>query len=329
VFAWDDLRHFLAVHREGNLSAAARALKVDQTTVGRRIAALEAALGARLFERTAGGFTLSEAGEAVLAQARRMEEAASAARQSVWGAEARVRGPVRLTTPEALGSRFVAPRLPALVERYPELELELLTDARVLDLGRGEADLALRMVEPTQGHLVGRRLGTVRSGLYASARYLEAHGAPPVEGGWSGHRVILSGAPGADLPDERWVKGLASGARVALRTFSINAQVAAAAAGVGIAALPCYLADAVPELRRLLPGQAVERDVWLALRKDLRRTARVRVVADFLADLFARHEVLLRGELGTAPRRPTDGAGSAPEPARPAIPHTTQARRRR
>lgn len=304
MFTWDDLRHFLAVHREGNLSAAARALRVDQTTVGRRLAALEAALGAKLFERTADGFTASEAGQAVLAQALRMEEAASAVPQSVWSTDARVRGLVRLTSPEALGGRFVAPRLPALVERYPELELELITDSRLLDLGRGEADLALRMVAPAKGHLVGRKLGTVSHGLYASARYLEAHGAPG-EDGWSGHRVVLAGERGADLPDERWLKGLARGARVALRTFSINAQVAAAAAGVGIAALPCYLADAVPELRRLLPGQSVERGVWLVMRRDLRRTARVRVVADFLAALFTQHAVLLRGELATAPLRPT------------------------
>jgi DNA-binding transcriptional LysR family regulator len=302
VFAWDDLRHFLAVYREGNLSAAARALKVDQTTVGRRLAALEADLGARLFERTADGFTPSEAGRAVLDEALRMEEAAQAALQRVWRTDARVRGSVRLTTPEALGSRFVAPRLPALLERYPELELELLTDSRLLDLGRGEADLALRMVPPAKGHLVGRKLGTVANGLYASARYLEAHGAPVAEGDWRGHRIVLSGARAAGLPEEQWFEGLASGARVALRTGSLNAQVAAAAAGVGIAVLPCYLADAVPELRRLLPTQTVERGVWLVMRGDLRRTARVRVVGDFLAGLFTQHAVLLRGELATAPR---------------------------
>jgi DNA-binding transcriptional LysR family regulator len=147
-------------------------------------------------------------------------------------------------------------------------------------------------------------VGTVAHGLYASARYLEAHGAPAASGDWAGHRIVRSGAQSAGLPEERWFEGLARGARVALRTESLNAQVAAAAAGVGVAALPCYLADAVPELRRLLPEQTVERGVWLVLRGDLRRTARVRVVGDFLAALFARHAVLLRGELATAPRLP-------------------------
>lgn len=294
MFAWDDLRHFLAVRRHRTLAGAGRALGVDETTVGRRLAVLERELGARLFDRTPDGLLLSAAGEAVLEAAQRMEVEAAAVASTASGADARAQGLVRLTTTEAFGARFLTPRLAALRAAHPGLDVELLTDVRALDLGRREADLGVRFGRPTEAHIIARRLGHLAVGLYASNPYLEAAG--PVRPGLRGHAIIAGGTRPLGIPEETWFPALAGEAAVALRSGSTPVQLAAAVAGLGIAALPCYLADAEPALRRVLPGERLLRDVWLATRRDLHRAARVRAVAAWVADSVDRSAPLLRGE---------------------------------
>ena len=295
MFTWDDMRHFLAVERNRTLAGAGRALGVDETTVGRRLVALERALGARLFDRTADGLLPTATGEAIRPAALRMEaDAASVAARAV-GADARVQGAVRLTTTEAFGARFLAPRLGGVRAAHPRLEVELVTDARALDLGRREADVGVRLAQPREGHVVARRAGDLAVGLYASAAYLERRG--PVRRGLHGHAAILPGARPLGIPEEAWLADVAARAEPALRSNSTPVQLAAATAGLGVAALPCYLADAEPALLRVLPDERVLRDIWVAMRRDLRRAPRVRAVADWIADTVSRHAALLRGVL--------------------------------
>ncbi len=304
MFSWDDLRQLLVVGREGSYAAAAQHLGMDATTVRRRVAALERSVGAQLVQRTPTGVTLTPAGRLASAQAALMEQAAAGVDQGAGGADARVAGLVRVTASEALGARFITPLLGPLLERHPALRLELVMDARVLDIARGEADLALRMAPPRHEMLAGRRLGEVTHGLYASVGYLERFGAPSPGASLRGHRVIDAGSRGLGLPEERWLAERCEGVPTPIQTFSIGARLSAAVSGLGLAVLPCYLADVTPGLRRLWPEQGVARTAWLVLRRDARRTARVRAVADFLISLIAQHRALLAGELGPHARGP-------------------------
>jgi DNA-binding transcriptional LysR family regulator len=294
---WDDLRYLLEVGRSGSYGSAADVLGVNGTTVSRRVAALEDSLGARLLTRGKGGLELTGVGRDVAREAERMEQLATAAAGQATGQDARLRGTVRLTVGDALGTRFLAPRLPALLERHPQLELELIVEARILDLTRGEADIGLRMAPPKQAALASRRIGEVATGLYASVGYLERHGAPVV-GGTQQHLVISRGARGAALQEEIWLRDNAPrGARTTFVSYSTAAQLAAASAGVGLAALPCFWADAVPELQRVWPERSLIRDMFLVIRRDVRSAARARAVVGFISELFAKHRALLRGEL--------------------------------
>ncbi len=286
---WDDLRVFLELARSGSLSAAARALRIGHATVGRRVAALEAALGRSLVTRRAGGYALTPEGEAVRALAEAMDERAMAIlRRS--GREAGLAGRLRLTATPALAERFLVPRLGPLRVRHPGLELEVVTDNRTLSLDRREADLAVRLARPRTGDLVARRLATVAFGLFARP------GAPDA--------LIAYDEAMADLPEAVWLARHGAGRRVAFRSNSAQAQLAAAKAGFGVALLPCWLAAEEPDLspvRALGPAIAPfpeappPREAWLVLHRDLKDAPRVRAVAEHIAALFAAERALLSG----------------------------------
>jgi len=285
VFSWDDMRHLLALHRTGTLSAAARLLRVAQTTVGRRLVALEAALGAQLFDRTRDGFRLNSAGHAILPTAEQMEREAFALEARVSGRDSRVAGRVRLTAPEVLASRLVTPRLPELYAVHPRLEVELLADNRLYDLGRREADLAIRLAAPRHGHVVARRIGELAYGLYASPQYLAARGRPD-RAVLDGHDLIVSSPPFDRTPDQRWLWDRAAAAQTRFRSTSVLAMLEAARAGLGIAMLPCWLAAMESGLQEIWPEGRTGREVWLLIRRDVRSQARVRAVADFVVKVF-------------------------------------------
>jgi DNA-binding transcriptional LysR family regulator len=293
-FGWDDLRYLLAVNRTGSLAAAGRALSVDETTVGRRIAAFERLLGARLFDRTPDGLLATSIGAAIVPAALRIEADVALVAALAAGADSRIEGPVRLTSTEAFGARVLSPHLPALLAAHPAIELELITDARALDLGRREADLAVRLNRPREARVVTRKIGELAVGLYASDMYLAGRG--PVKLGLRGHAVVLFGLRPLDIPEERWLKVLARDADVTLRSGSAAVQLAAVAAGAGIAALPCYLAAGEVGFRRLLPREAIHREIWLAVRHDLKDAPRVRAVAAWVHDAVERQRPMLQDE---------------------------------
>ncbi len=278
---WDDLRHFLAITRHRTLSAAARALHVRQSTMGRRLDALQRRAGAILLQKTPGGYALTAAGESVLVHAERMEAEALAAERAVTGRDVRLAGLVRLTTVETLLVEVLTPILAEFCDRYPDITLEVLVDRRVLSLSRREADVALRLVRPEGHELVARRVGILGYALYASDAYLARHGMPDPTSGCPGHRAILADEELLAVPSVAWAARVMREAAVALRTNSFHGQAAAAAAGIGLVCLPHLLARHY-NLARVQTPEAPSHDLWLVVHEDTRHTLRIRALTDAL-----------------------------------------------
>lgn len=280
MMAWDDIRFVLAIQRCGSLSAAARSLSVNQTTVGRRLALLEESLQTRIFTHDGRRYQLTRAGERMLPHVERMEAEALALERDCVGQDRALSGSVSLTGPDAFSVVVLVPLLKEFRRRYPEIDLELTCEERALDLRRREADLALRVSRPSEGSLVARKVAPFALGLYASKTYLERRGAPK-SSELSKHDFVIVNREQAT--STRWLQRRAGDARVMLRTNSTLAQVAAVVAGFGLGLLPCYLAAGQPSLVRLLPRDATSMSsLWLVTHRDLQRAARVRALSDHL-----------------------------------------------
>lgn len=286
---WEDLRYYVALARHGSLSATARALRVNHATVARRIAGLEASLSRALFERRADGYVLTAEGKAVLDQAKAMDEAALGVLNRLdRGTE--LAGLVRLTTARVLADGFLVRRLAPLYRRHPGLDLELITEARVLSLSRREADMALRMGRPQDSELVGQRVAKIGFAFYAAPAYRKslAAGTAPLLIGYDEGSGFLAEAT--------WLDRKFGDHRFAFRTNSQTAQADAARAGFGVALLPRYLAANDPGLVQVALGNTPpDRDLWLLIRPDLRKVPRIRAVADYLVDLFRRERLVMSG----------------------------------
>jgi DNA-binding transcriptional LysR family regulator len=282
---WEDVRFFAALARQGTLAATARNLGVTHATVARRLANLEAALGHPLFSRHRDGYRLNAAGAAALGEAAQMELAAGAlhaAREPSQVGAQRVAGQVRISVARVLADGFLAERLGALTRQHPALELEIVATSRNVSLARREAEIALRLARPSAGELLARRIATLDYGCYASPDYKQRVdcGEPPV--------FIAFDDAHDYVPEAAWAAKFLTGRHVALRANSQAAQAAAARGGAGIALLPGLLARALGGLERMEfdetpPG----RELWMLMRPGVARLARVRVVADYLAGLFA------------------------------------------
>jgi DNA-binding transcriptional LysR family regulator len=273
---WDDVRVFLAVHRQGTLAGAARALKIDQTTVGRRLAALEEALQARLFDRTPDGLRLTPAGDGILAPAEQVEASVLQLERTASGADARIEGTVRLATSETLVVEFLMTPLRSLLTRYPQIALELAVGANFVDLSRREADVALRLRPkgnpPAQENVIVRKAAEIGFAVYASH---------------DGDRdaVIDYDDDNLSLPGGRELRALPR-KRSPLRVGSLLSMASAIRAGVGIGILPCFIADRDPRLARVAETD-VRAEAFVLVHPDLRFMARVRVVMDALIETMA------------------------------------------
>jgi DNA-binding transcriptional LysR family regulator len=284
---WSDLRYLLAVARAGTLSGAARDLAVDDTTVGRRIAALEAALGARLLERTSDGrLRPTEAGAAALSHAERIEREIGALGLTVGGSNERVAGSVRLTSVPLLVDRLLVPALPCIFAAHPALRLELVAEPADLSLTRRQADMALRLARP-QGasrSIVTRRVGRLGYAVYGSASLAppDAEALP-----WLTYDEAF-----AHLPQARWISAVLArqgGRRAPFTLNDAEGLLEAVAAGLGKTLLPCCIADRDPRLRRLAaPAEPPQRELWLLVHTELRPLARIAAVAGWLAGLLPR-----------------------------------------
>jgi len=294
---WDDVRFFLAVVRARSLSGAAHGLAVGHVTVGRRLAQLEHQLGAKLLTRTPDGLMPTPAGQAIVRQCEAMEAAALNLERAVAGNDTRAAGAVRVTATASLAYRFLVPSLVALLrDRHPELQLDLLPGARVLDISRREADLAVRVLasRPTGSRLVCRRIGAVGYALYASPHYLANHAALQRGGGLGGHDLI--GWLDAHAPfDPAFMGESMEGAQTIIRTNDPFLQLRATAEGLGISELACFFADECAEVTRVWPHEApMVWPVWLIVHEDLVRATRIRVVSAAIAETFQHEARVLR-----------------------------------
>jgi len=289
---WDDLRFFLAIARNRTLSAAARVLGVQQPTMGRRLAALEARAGTRLLGRTPTGYVLTEAGEAVLGHVERIEAETQAISRQIAGHDIRLDGSLRLTTVETLAAFVLAPILAEFRDRHPLVELEIVANTRSLSLLKREADVALRVAPFRQADIVVRRMGRLGYGLYASQSYLDRNGTPD----WTAsadHSLITTEHDLMDTPEMVYLRALFPQARLALASNSRLVHRQAAAAGLGIACLARYLGDTAGLVRLQPSNPPPARDLWLGLHADLRHTPRIRAFTTLLATGLAAASTVL------------------------------------
>jgi DNA-binding transcriptional LysR family regulator len=284
---WNDLRYFLTVARTGSLTQTSSELKVSQSTVSRRIVELEENLGVALFQRHQTGYFLTDEGREVLRHAAQVEDSILALERGAAGLDKDPSGVVRLATSENLATDLIIPALPAFRERYPGICLEIITSTVAAELGRREADLALRVVRPTRGNLTVRSVGHMTYSVYGSRDYLDRH--PYIEGeplgGW--HFITWNDSH-AFMPAAAWLKRHHPGCKIALVTSSLPSQIVAVRAGLGLAVIPDFLAigdDLVPVISS---DQMFSNKVWLVTHADLVASARVRAVGDFLADRVMR-----------------------------------------
>jgi DNA-binding transcriptional LysR family regulator len=305
---WNDFRYFLAIARAGSLAGAARELGVEHTTVGRRLSALEAELGARLFLRGPDGLIATEAGRGILPLAQEIAERFDAIDRRVSGGDDRIEGTVRLSISEAISGYFVK-HFTSLRERHPGLMVQIASGNQAADLMRGEADLALRAREVTEPDLLARKVACVGWSLYAASDYVARKGTPPTPEDLRGHDVIGFDDSLSNTPGGLWLHAHAQGANVVMRGNSIVAAINAAICGMGISAVPCLLGEGQPLLRRLTPRVVGVRDVFLVVHPDLARVARVRAVMDFVVELFTRDAALWSGLAPEA--KPTKPARAA------------------
>lgn len=295
-FDWNDLRYFLELARSGSAKAAGRRLRADHTTVRRRLQLLETALGARLLDSQSGIYQLTEAGTHLLQLAERVESLALEAQNHVADAAHGVSGHVGIGAPEGFGTEYLAPRIPALLGRHPELRLGLVALPRVFNLSKREADIAVALTPPNQQKQIVRKLTGYRLGLYASKRYL-ADAAPirrlsdlktHVFVGYIGE--LLYSAELDYLPE------LGFPVRPAFESSSIMAQKRAIECGFGVGILPHFLAAATPDLLPVLPDQlSLDRNFWLVVHPEVVNLIRVRTVIDHIVDMVQRDRALFQG----------------------------------
>ncbi len=306
-FDWNDLRFFIAIAESGNLARAAARLRVNHSTVFRRLQALEVRLGVRLFERLPEGYLLTGAGEQALKDARAAEAAVSDLQRKIAGKDVSPAGLVRLTTAPKLATDFVAPALGVMAQRHPDIRVELLVSDSDYDLGRREADLALRATDHPPEHLSGRKVTTVSWWVMAGEAYLERH-APPRSMAELADHALIGGDEGFDrLPVFRRLRREFASDRFTATSNDLSTMAAMARAGLGLAVLP--MDQDGPGLVALFPLQpAYSSGLWLLTHPDLRRVARVRAAARFLFEHLRRDPRL-------APRMPAARATRAPSTA--------------
>jgi DNA-binding transcriptional LysR family regulator len=280
---WDDFRVFLAVARTGQLVAAAKRLGINHATVGRRITSLENALGSQLLIRRTTGCELTSAGEELLSYAERIEAEMIAARSALGEENVAISGTVRIGAPDGFGVSFLAPILPSLTSRHPDLKVQLVPVPRYFSLSRRDADIAISVQPPTQGRLIAKKLVDYRLGLFASSSYLEENGVPISTSELLNHRLVGYVEDLVVTPSLHYGPEVVRGWNAGFEISSALGQVEAVRAGGGIGILHCYIARAHDELVPVLPDYRIKRSYWLSYHESLRSISRVRVVSDFIS----------------------------------------------
>ncbi|MEX3985470.1 LysR family transcriptional regulator [Paraburkholderia sp. EG287A] len=284
---WDDARIFVALHRERTLRAAARALDIDQATVGRRLAALEHALGATLFLRTSSGYELTPVGRIAIRAAEAMEESAHDLVRHTQGVDKRLAGEVKLSTTDALAHEFVMPALERLHAKHPDVSVMLDTTTMLLNLAKREADIAIRTVKPRNADLLARRLARWEVGLFASHDYVRRHGEPVPGERFAGHDLVVYQPYFAKARVPAFVGEPLTDGRIVARLNTNLTLRAALKAGLGISEIPVPMGER-DGLVRIWADRTNDAsyEVWLVTHQDLRHTARIRVTIEEIVVAF-------------------------------------------
>jgi DNA-binding transcriptional LysR family regulator len=283
---WEDIRHFVAVAQNGTLSGAARHLKVDHATVSRRLTTLEAALDVRLVDRLPRSCRLTAIGRQVFERAVEMEAGAHGIARLAKAAHAPLVGRVALSAPPVLVAHLLAEHLARFRTEYPDIRLSLSAQGQQVSLSRREADVAVRLVQPNEAGIVARKIGAMAFGLYAHRSY--AHLTAPER--W---QFIAFDQSFAEMPQQRWLLGVAGGRPVACELNHISEHLIAVRAGAGVAGLPCFIGGSDHDLVRIDKNvPSFTRDIWLAVHRDLRKTPAMRAVMDFVAAVVSEHQDL-------------------------------------
>ncbi|MDH5710534.1 MAG: LysR family transcriptional regulator [Gammaproteobacteria bacterium] len=281
---WDGFRYFTAAAETGSLSAAAKLLGSNQSTVGRQIDVLESALGIKLFQRSVKGLMLTEEGVYILEQAQSMQSLVTKIQRTVQGDAEEVSGTVRVALPEGLCLEVLTPSLPEFYKAWPGINLIFNVSSNVANLTRGEADIAVRLFRPTETNLVAKYLGSMSMGLFASSAYIKNRGAPSTIQALKKHHVVTYGDQLSGLEENQWLLKYAGESGRVLSSDSTITRLRATLAGVGISIQPKVFGqsnnDLIPVLENVkLPSH----EVWLAYHNDLRHLGRIRAVVEFIS----------------------------------------------
>ena len=303
---WDDLRYFLAVAATGSLSAAARELNVNTTTVLRRIGNLEEALDARLFERLRSGYALTQDGTRLLQSLEPVDNSLSSLQRDFQAGSGDVRGVVRLSASEVIAGGLLGPLLPVLQEKSPDVALDIITDPSISGLGPAprvmnalrDVDIALRLARPTQGDMLVRKLTDVTYGLYASSNYAATLGDGPARNDLSDVKIIGFSEEERPLGPVWWLSRAEKAGQVLMRSSSAATRLAACLNGDAVAALPCFQANNIAGLTRLAgPDLVGSLELWLLTRADMAKLGHVRAVMDFVVQAVEDESARLRGDV--------------------------------
>lgn len=293
---WDDLRVFLEVARQGSVHAAAKKLRLDHSTVCRRVGKLESVLSVKLLNRTRKGVTVRTDAHELLKHIENMDVHASALEDAVVIGSAGAAQVVRVATMEGLASQYVAHRLPLLQQFDAGVMLELVSIPQTVDLSRKEADVFLSFFNPRTPGLTSKRVGSVAMHLYCSPAYVRRHGEPHILSELAQHRFVGYIEELLTIDAVRWLDDVVETPRMVFYSNSILAQCNAAIGGLGIVMLPTFVASGVHGLQRLFPDIAVKRDVWLSVRAEQSHLSRIRAVTKFFSHIFEMDREYLLGQ---------------------------------
>ena len=292
--SWDDLQHFLAVCRQSTIGGAARTLGVNHSTVLRRIASLESALGQRLFDRLPSGYALTEHGHALAANLAGVAEQIETAERRVAGGDLAIQGVIRLTSTDTIVSSLLMPYIAEFRERHPAVEIQIVVNNSFLSLTQREADVAVRGSNRPPENLIGRRVGTIETALYASREYVRSLAKDRAH---DDYRWIAPDESLAHLESAKWIRQHVKREQVVMRVDNLVGLVDAVEAGVGVGLLLCPLADRRKALVRLEePLRLMDTQIWVLTHPDLKQVARIRALTDFLFDRLSadpqlRHDI--------------------------------------
>jgi DNA-binding transcriptional LysR family regulator len=290
---WADFKLILALFHGGSVAGAARRLGVDSSTVSRRLSSMEQTLGACLVIRGGREFAFTAEGKSAVAAAESMEAIVASAASSIRAAKTDIDGVVRISAVPSM-LRTLMPLLPLAAERYPKLSIEVNAAARVIDLSRGEADIAVRMTQPQEVDLIGKRAFEMGFGVYASKTYAAGREMPKTFDDLARHRLVQYIQPMLHLPWFAWIEAFASQGAPATRVDSTEMAVGVVASGGGIGVLPCFSGDH-SDLVRVFPQPVANAVGWIVYHESARNSARIRAVVELLADYFKGREEELRG----------------------------------